>query len=250
MNIDLSAGIPFDIPLFLFATFAGSLVASMCGFAFGLVASAIWLHFISPAQSAPLIAAYAIVIQGWSVWRLRGKIRAGRVLPLLAGGMAGIPLGAVVLQSLPAWQIHMLVGGVCMAFGVHGLMRPALHPVRGGFLPDACVGFASGLLGSSTGLGGIPTTIWTSLRGWSKDEQRAVFQPVTLIIFVFTLGWFANEGVITADTLRLFFAGLPTVALGSWAGWRLYGRLDEDAFRKVLLVLLFVSGCVLTLNAG
>ena len=81
-------------------------------------------------------------------------------------------------------------------------------------------------------------------------EQRAVFQPVTLVIFVLTLGWFANKGMITARTLLLFVAGLPTVALGSWAGWRLYGRLDEDAFRKVLLVLLFVSGCVLTLNAG
>jgi len=32
---------------------------------------------------------------------------------------------------------------------------------------------------------------------------------------------------------------------GTWAGLRLYGSLDEAQFRKVVLVLLFVSGLAL-----
>jgi uncharacterized membrane protein YfcA len=29
---------------------------------------------------------------------------------------------------------------------------------------------------------------------------------------------------------------------GTWAGLKLYGKLDDAAFRKVILVLLLVSG--------
>jgi uncharacterized protein len=56
--------LPLDLSLFFLATLLGAVVASVAGFAFGLIASAIWLHIIPPAQSAPLIAAFAILIQG------------------------------------------------------------------------------------------------------------------------------------------------------------------------------------------
>jgi uncharacterized membrane protein YfcA len=248
MGTEIADVFSFHLLPFLIATFAGALIASICGFAFGLVASAIWLHFITPAQSAPLIAAFAIVIQAWSVWKLRRSVEARLVLPLLAGGMLGIPLGTAALQWLPAWQIHVFIGIVCIAFGIYGLAQPKLPPIQGGALSDMLVGFASGFLGGSTGLGGIPTTMWTSLRGWPKDKQRAVFQPVTLALFVLTLTWFANKGVITSGTACLFLAGLPPVLAGSWIGWKLYGRLDDAAFRKALLILLLVSGSMLALS--
>jgi uncharacterized protein len=38
---------------------------------------------------------------------------------------------------------------------------------------------------------------------------------------------------------------LPALLAGTWLGLRLFGRLDEGAFRKVVLVLLLASGVVL-----
>ena len=35
--------LPFELPLFLLATFAGAVVAGLSGFAFGLVAASLWL---------------------------------------------------------------------------------------------------------------------------------------------------------------------------------------------------------------
>src|SRR5467141_409481 len=37
---------------------------------------------------------------------------------------------------------------------------------------------------------------------------------------------------------------------GSWLGWMLYGKRDEGAFRKVVLVLLLVSGVTLVASGG
>ena len=94
-------------------------------------------------------------------------------------------------------------------------------------------------------MAGIPVIIWSTLRGWSKDEQRAVFQPVVVGIFLMTLLWFGGSKMLTQDTLRLFAFGLPAVLLGTWLGLKLYGKLDEMTFRRVVLVLLLISGLTL-----
>src|ERR1041384_5394931 len=57
-------GAPMDgivLALFLFATFLGGFTSGLSGFAAGLVVSGIWLHIITPLQTAVLIAAYRIV---------------------------------------------------------------------------------------------------------------------------------------------------------------------------------------------
>jgi uncharacterized membrane protein YfcA len=60
---------------------------------------------------------------------------------------------------------------------------------------------------------------------------------------------FGGIGLITFDTIRLFLLGLPALLVGTWLGWMLYGKLDEGAFRKVVLVLLLVSGVTLVASA-
>jgi hypothetical protein len=64
----------------------------------------------------------------------------------------------------------------------------------------------SGILGGSTGLGGILPTIWSGLRGWTSDEQRAVFQPVAVAIFVMAALWLGAQGTISPTTIELFRA--------------------------------------------
>jgi len=106
-------------------------------------------------------------------------------------------------------------------------------------------GFLNGLLGGATGFAGIVATIWCQLRGWPKDQQRAVFQPVGVATFAMSAVWLGGRGAISRDAMWLFALGLPVLLAGTWAGLKLYGRLDEAQFRKVVLVLLLASGVVL-----
>ena len=241
----MSSAVPLELLVFVSACFTGALVAGVAGFAFGLIASAIWLHAIAPAQSAALIAAFAIIIQGASLWKLRHAVQVSRLVPFFAGGVVGIPLGAEVLRWASPSAIRTFVGVALVLFSVYSLVRPRLPVVGGGKLADGVVGGASGFLGGRTGLAGIPVIIWASLRGWSKDEQRAVFQPVVVSIFLMTLLWFGGSQMLTQDTLRLFVIGLPAVLPGTWLGLKLYGKLDEITFRRVVLVLLLISGLTL-----
>jgi uncharacterized membrane protein YfcA len=83
-----------NLSLYLTATFAAALVTGVAGFAFGLVAAAIWLHILTPMQTATLIIAFGLVVQGISVWKLRHALRWSRLWPFLLGGGIWSPLGS------------------------------------------------------------------------------------------------------------------------------------------------------------
>ena len=112
--------------------------------------------------------------------------------------------------------------------------------------PTASSAFIGGILGGLGGFSGVLPTIWAQLRGWSKETIRGVCQP---FIFLAQLTSLALLGGIAIDqaSIVMFAAIVPALLAGSWAGWLIYGRLDERRFRQVLAALLALSGLVLVL---
>ena len=51
------------------------------------------------------------------------------------------------------------------------------------------------------------------------------------------------------EVLTALIMGLPALLLGLWIGVKLYGKLDDAAFRKAILVLLLISGLSLVVPA-
>ena len=238
-------GMTLEILLFLLATFAGAFVAGLSGFAFGLVAASLWLYILTPSQSATLIVAFGLLVQGYSVWKLRRALDWRRLWPFVAGAALGVPIGVTLLTWSDPRNVRIAVGIFLVIYSLYAFLRPALKPVAVGGVGDAIVGFLNGILGGLTGLAGILVTIWCGLRGWPKDVQRAVFQPVAVAIFLMSGLWLGARGTVTADTIKLFAMGLPCVFAGTWLGLRLFGRIDEAMFRKIVLALLFISGAAL-----
>jgi uncharacterized protein len=239
-------GLPLEVLLFLFATFAGALVAGLSGFAFGLVAASIWLYILTPLQTATLIIAFGLIVQGYSVWKLRGALDWKKLAPFVLGAALGVPVGVTILTWANPAHVRTGVGIFLVLYSLYAWFRPRMDPVKAGAASaDAGVGFLNGVLGGITGLAGILVTIWCGLRGWPKDVQRTVFQPVAVAIFLMGALWIGARGAITAETTKLFLLGLPALLAGTWLGLRLFGRLNEAAFRKVVLALLLASGVVL-----
>src|SRR5215831_20254542 len=239
-----------NLVIYLTATFAAALVTGAAGFAFGLVAAGVWLHILTPIQTTTLIIAFGLVVQGISVWKLRHALRWRRLWPFLVGAAFGVPLGVAILDWTHPDHVRVTVGAVLVLYSVYSLARPVMKPVkRGGASADAGVGFLNGILGGLTGLAGILTTIWCGIRGWPKDEQRAVFQPIGVAIFAMSGLWLGVSGAVSMDTAWFFVFGLPVLLAGTWAGLKLYGHLDEAGFRKIVLLLLLLSGIALVVPA-
>jgi len=241
-------GMSFELPLFIVATFggAGALVAGLSGFAFGLVVASIRLYILTPLQPASLIIAFGLVVQAYSVWKLRGALDWRRLWPFIFGAALGVPVGVTILTWGNPGCVRVGVDVFLVLYGLYALLRPALGPLKApGAGVDAIVGFLNGVLGGITGLAGILVTIRCGLRGWPKDVQRAVFHPVAVATFLVSALWIGARGALSAETIKLFLIGLPALFAGTWIGLKLFGRLSEAAFRRIGLAPLLVSGAVL-----
>jgi len=237
-----------QIVVFLVSTYAGTLVAGVSGFAFALIAAAVWLHVLTPLQTVTLIISYAMIVQSYGAWRLRHAVRWSRIWPFLAGGAPGVTIGAFALRWIDPAQLRAGIGAFLVLYALYGLLHPTFRVKRGGRAADIAVGFLSGILGGMTGFAGILIVIWSGLRGWSRDEQRGVFQPTSVAMLVMCAVAFGVNGHIARDTITLFLLGLPALVAGTWTGFMLYGRLNETGFRRVVLILVLVSGVPLIFN--
>src|ERR1700693_5832629 len=88
------------LTLFVIAAFAGGFVSGFSGFAMGLVVSGVWLHIITPMQTATLIAGYGLLTQGYGIFKLRHTIDLQKAWPLALGTIIGIPIGVSILAYL------------------------------------------------------------------------------------------------------------------------------------------------------
>ena len=236
--------------LFLLATFLGGMTSGIVGFAMGLVVSGIWLHILTPIQTAALIVLYGLVTQGYGLWKLRHALNWRTIAPFIIGGAIGVPIGTLLLTYIDPAYLRIGVGALILLYGIYGLAQPAFKPVKAGIAADLTIGILNGMLGGLTGLVGIVMTIWSQWRGWSKDVQRTVFQPVIFAAAVLSAISLGLAGAVTAETAKLFLLGLPLMLAGLWLGFRLYGKLDDAAFRKMILCLLVVAGLSLMVPAS
>ena len=231
-----------SLTLFLAATFFGGLTSGLSGFAMGLVVSGVWLHIISPEQNALLIVLCGLVTQASGIWRVRHAINWRTVLPFILGGALGVPAGTALLTTVNPNTLRFSIGVLLVIYSLYSLIRPAIKLTRGGVPADFGIGIVNGLVGGLTGLGGIAVTVWCQLRGGPRDAQRAIFQPVIFATFLTTAISLGFVHAYTVATLKLYAFALPVLIIGIWVGFRLYGKLDDAAFRKIILLLLLISG--------
>lgn len=226
------------------------LVQGLSGFAFGLVAMAFWAWALAPQVAGPLVVLASIVGQALTIGTVRKAFSLSRILPFVVGGIAGIPIGVAILKSIDLTAFRLVVGIVLLVIP-SVLLAAANLPklVAGGRLADGGIGFVGGVMGGIGGLSGAVPTLWITLRGWKKDAQRAAIQAFNLAMHIVTLAVYAATGVLTRETGWLFLVVAPVVVVAALAGARLYRKASEAAFRRLVLVLLALSGAGLLAGA-
>jgi uncharacterized membrane protein YfcA len=234
-----------ELIIVLVGAFLAALGVGLAGFADALIAAAVWLHVLPPVQAVPLIMATGMVIHLLSIVHLRRHIELSLIWPFVIGGAVGVPIGIWMLSYIEPKPFRLAVGALLLAYSLFAFMRPHLKPVAAGRSADGAVGLVGGVLGGFAGLSGVVPTLWAGMRGWRKDVQRGVYQPFIFVMHGMGLGWLAGSSMLDRSLLTRWLWCLPAVVLGTWLGLKLYGWIDDQQFRRVILVLLFLSGASL-----
>jgi hypothetical protein len=189
------------------------------------------------------------------LWRLRhntanfddaGHLAVHRLQagwPFLIGGLAGVPLGTMLIAQADPSVFKLSVGVLLLVFPTALYFNRSPFALKlGGRVADAAIGFAGGILGGLAGLSGPLPILWASVRGWGKDERRGVFQTFNWTVLSAALCLQAGTGFITREVVWLALLALPATLFGAWLGTRTYRMLSDRNFRDVVLGLLFLSG--------
>ncbi len=231
----------------LVSIFVGSIAAGLAGFAFSAVAGAMLFHWLEPIQAVPLLLACSITTQLLSITKLWHVMQWQRCFPYLVGGVAGIPVGANLLAGINPHTFAAGFGIFLACYSIYMLSRPGFLVGEGGRFASVAAGFAGGITGGATAFPGAFPTIWCSLQGLSKIEQRGIVQPFILLMQIATLAYFSKLGMFAPATWTIFFWCIPAVVAGTWLGLRLFDRIDDLKFRKLVLLFLLISGATLVL---
>jgi len=225
-------------------------VQGLSGFAFGMVAMSFWAWALDPRLAATLAVFGALVGQVLAVFTVRRGVNLRLLLPFVLGGLVGIPLGVAVLPHLDMAWFKALLGGFLALWCPVMLMARSLPPVTvGGRLGDTVAGMAGGVLSGIGGFAGPVPTLWATLRGFGKDEQRAVIQNFNLSMLLVTMGVYLGSGVVTRQMLPYFAIVAPAMLVPTLLGARLYIGISEARFRQIVLGLLTASGVALLASA-
>src|SRR3954467_10593861 len=111
------------LALFILATFLAAFGGGFSGFSVGIVVSGIWLHIITPIQTAALIAGYGLLTQGYGILKLRQALNWRATRPLVLGTTIGIPLGVILLPYINPVHLRLGVGVLLVLYAIYSLAR-------------------------------------------------------------------------------------------------------------------------------
>jgi len=234
---------------------AGALVAGfitgLAGFGTALIASGIWFHVLPPVLIPPLVTIAAVVANVVSLATTRPSFDWSAAKPFLIGGLCGIPLGVAALTMSGPGSIRIAVGLFLVVFAASQLIGVARFTVGlwGGRTADTAVGVGGGILGGFAGLSGPFPIVWLQLRGGPSASQRAIFQPFNLVVLAVSAIGMAIAGLVDTRVLTLAALATPLTVLGSWLGARVYLKVSEQTFKRLVLALLLLSGSTLVAEA-
>lgn len=226
----------------------GGFVNGLAGFGTALFALGFWLHIMPPMQAVAIALAVSISTGVQGVWVVRKAIRAnpGRLIWFLIPGIFGVPVGVASLSYLDATILKLVIGVISIIYALFFLAQRSLPRVtRSMPVADALVGFISGVFGGAASLSGALMMMWNAVRDWEKAEIRAVLQPFNFIILSLGTLMLAFNGAYNTQTLSYLAIAIPVALLSAQAGIALFRRMQSDAFRRLLIVMMLISGCVL-----
>lgn len=237
----------FNLVLLLGGALVAGFVSGFAGFGTGLVASGFWFTALPPTSVPPLIVFTSVVAQLMALFRLRQSLDWRGVAPYLVGGILGLPFGIMALQVASASLLRITVGSFLVAYALVQLSAIRHWSVRtwGGWWADMAVGGGGGFLGGFAGLSGPLPLIWLQLRGGPSVRQRMTYQPFNLIILALAGLGMLLAGRIDRSVVTAVAYCLPVTVLGTWIGLKLYSGAGEALFKRIVLVLLLISGGIL-----
>jgi uncharacterized membrane protein YfcA len=227
--------------------FFAAFVRGVAGFGLALISAPILILILNPAMVVvvnlllTLFSNITVLIHSFD------KVDLKRILPMIISCLLGIPFGVWVISVITPSIIKLSIGAVVIVSAVL-LSIGSAKPFRARY-SSVVAGFLSGLLASSTSLGGPPVVLLMHSQNWSKDS----IHPSLAVYFTF-LSCFSLSALLLFDKVKLEMittaASLaPALFIGVGLGIIVFRRINARVFRILSMSIIICAGLFSIISA-
>lgn len=221
---------------------ASGLTQGLLGFGFGIVAMTLLPLTLGLRDAVTLLALLLAVLMLLSLYWQKRSFNWRDARFIMLGSLLGIPLGALLVGTLPDGILYRILGGSMAIIGAgHFLTRhkPKRAPLRRWEFP---VGVLSGILAAGFNMGGPPVVAYVYARDWTGEQAKAVLAAVFVFTSLTRLFFIGLTGVNLPKVLQLaLILVLPTALVLRW-GIALGRKIPHECLRPVVFAYLGLTG--------
>ncbi len=225
----------------MFAAVCAYFVKGLCGFANTLVFSTILSFSTNNVNISPVELVLGLPSNIMISYKERKSVQWKVCLPLSGLVLLGDIPGILLLKNTNTQVIKGIFGFVIIAIGVEMLLREYMRKTKKSQLLLITIGILSGILCGLYGIGAL----LAAYMGRVTDNSSS-FKGNLCIVFLidnlFRLVMYGVTGIITLATLKQSVILFPFMALGLFLGMKGSSFLDEKKIKKLVIIMLILSG--------
>jgi uncharacterized membrane protein YfcA len=232
----------------IIATLAAFYIKGLCGFANTLVFTSILSFTTANINISPLELILGYPTNLIISWKERKSIDLKIVIPLAVMVIIGSFGGALFLKNADVTLIKIIFGVLVIVVGIEMLLRELSNKkAKKSRILLTVIGILSGFL---CGLYGVGALLGAYIGRMTEDSKafKANICTVFIVENSFRIILYIFYGILSVSTFLRALMLAPFMIIGLIAGMFSAGRIKEQNVKKIVIVLLIVSGIALIMT--
>jgi len=227
--------------LALCAVFVAAFIRGVTGFGFALILAPILLLIFTPANVVVVNLFLGLISNILVLSYSFKKVDLKKILSMIIGSALGIPLGAWIIILIAPATLKILIGGVTVSCAVLLALGFSSTFTREK-LGSAVAGFLSGVLSSSTSLGGPPVVLFMHNQNWRKDVIYSSLAAYFLFACFWSLIALYISGLVDTQIIVVAASLTPALLSGVGLGIIFFRRINARHFRRLSIAIVICAG--------
>ena len=223
-----------------------AIVQGVSGFAFGMVVLMVFPYIFGYTKALVLSALMAIFIMGANAWIYRKDIDWHWVPRWLVVYTVMDLVSVLILKKVgdsPIW--YTLLGCIFIMMAIYLLWGQRVFKVKISGASMVVMASLSGLIMGAFGVGGPLMAAFFIEATDTKERYLGTSQLVSLVTISIDFAMRALNGMFTADLMGYTLIGVLFMVIGLLIAKRLVSHMDALTMRKIICVVMVVSGIVM-----
>lgn len=237
-----------NLTIEIIAVLCAFIIKGMCGFANTLIFGTIMSFTANNINITPLELLVGYPSNIYIVWKERKGVSLKVCIPLAVLVIAGIIPGMLFLKHGDTGFLKILFGLVVILSGIDLLLREKLNRTgKQSRLALVFIGIVSGIFCGLFGVGAL-LVAYISRTTENQMQFRGNICAVFLIENTFRIVLYAFTGMLSPEIIKHALLLMPFMFLGLLLGGGLSKKSGEKLVRRMVILLLILSGISLILT--